>query len=141
MKTNILKAGMLITAFILLSSLLFSFIFPGTNKQTSPSQYTLQNPERFYYGAIQSIWSYPNYDALGLNLTHCYVGTEDSVYPGNPNRHTPLDWVNDPNKHLFDPVPVTALNIAKTIMFEHNQSRFLWQRPKIEWLAGDYTVI
>ena len=140
MKTNILKAGMLITAFILLSLLLFSFIYPGTNKQTSSPLYTLQNPERFYYGAIQSIWSYPNYDALGLNLTHCYVGTEDSVYPGNPNRHTPTDWA-DANTHLFDAVPVAELNYAKQTMYQHNQSRFLWQRPKIEWLAGDYTVI
>ena len=134
MKTNILKAGMLILLFILLSSLLFSFIFPGTNKQTSPAQYTLQNPERFYYGAILSIYTYPNYDNLGLNLTHCYVGTEDSAYPGNLSRHTPTDWA-DPNSHLFDPVPVAALTTAKETMYSHNQSRFLWQRPKIECLS------
>ena len=131
MKTNILKAGMLILLFILLSSLLFSFIFPGTDKQTSPPLFTQENPERFYYGAIMSIYTYPNYDQLGLNLTHCYVGTEDSAYPGNLSRHTPTDWVGT-NIHLFDPVPVTALTTAKETMYQYNQSRFLYQRPKIE---------
>lgn len=105
----------------------------GAATETSPSIWTGPSNDKFYYGAIQSIWSYPNYDALGLNLTHSYVETEwDPVL----NRYTPKGWASA-NDHLTSPVLDYAaeLRTAKSTMYSHNQSRFLYQRPKIEWLA------
>jgi hypothetical protein len=76
-----------------------------------------------------------NYDALGLNITHAYINTaEPGSWQGDPNRHTPSGWV-DTNDHLYSNVPVAAITWALGDMYTHNESRFMWMRPKIEWLC------
>ncbi|HMQ80652.1 MAG TPA: hypothetical protein PKE39_16695 [Ignavibacteria bacterium] len=128
-----MKNKLYVIALILLTPILIlSFYYPVKESQ-SPSGPPAPNTGKFYYGAIQSIWSYPNYDNLGLNLTHSYVDTEwDPVL----NRYTPKGWASA-NDHLTSDITDydDDLRTAKEIMYQHNQSKFLYQRPKIEWLA------
>ncbi len=140
MKTKKLKLTMLFMALIMLSIFIFSFINPDvTEKETSQLSPAPNNGDKFQYGAILSLTDYPNYtnyDAIGLNLTHSYITQDSGQYPGNLNRHTPGDWISS-NVHLFTPVSqyAAALQSEKNSMYAHNQTRFLWHRPKIEWLA------
>ncbi len=91
--------------------------------------------DNFLIGAMQSYWDvYPvnrgNYDLAGLNITHAYINTE---WDTTLHRHTPISPIT--GEHLFDPVPVSTIRRVIESMHTHNQSRFFWQRPKIEWLA------
>lgn len=123
-----------IFTFIFLLSLSF-LRFTNPVEQTNP----LPPPEPndpagdFLIGVMESYGDMTNYDlAGGLNLSHAYIGTEQTMYEGRL-RYTPYSWVTG-SEHLQDGVPVTAINSVMQNLNNHN-SRIFWQRPKIEWLC------
>lgn len=99
-------------------------------------------PDKFLYGAIHTIDdgsnNYGNYDDLGLNLWHTYVGTETGQISG---KHTPVGPIYTPgwdsDDHLMNAVTDYSSTLTARIdeIYSHNNSRILWQRPKIEWLV------
>ena len=69
--------------FSALGFLLFTFsylFYTGAVKKEFVQPPTIPAPDKFLYGAINTIDdgsnNYNNYDDLGLNLWHTYVGTE-----------------------------------------------------------------
>lgn len=94
----------------------------------------------FLYGAIHTIDdgpNYSNYDQLGLGFWHTYVAGE---YGQIPDRQTPRGPWNSfwpQNDQLMTPVAEYSAALTAIIdqIYQHNQSKILWQRPKIEWLA------
>lgn len=118
---------LLLTPFFILN-----FFYPNDYTQSPPFSPAPQQ-DKFIYGAIQSIWSYPNYDSLSLNTTHCYISTKMSY---ELNRHVPMGWAGSGDSLTADIINYADdIRNAKNIMYQHNQSRFFYQRPKIEWLA------
>jgi hypothetical protein len=86
----------------------------------------------FLIGAMNSYdsSSLSVYDSAGLNITHFYNSTE---WNSSLGRNTPISGLT--GEHLTDAVPTAAIyNIMQNID-NHRHSRFLWQRPKIEWLC------
>ena len=134
-----MKNKLYIIAFVLLTPILvLNFYIP--QEETKPTSPPLPYTDKFLIGCMHSYNPYgtdPNntyYNETGFNTTHKYI--QDDVlgnYPGDPDRHTPIGFTGE---HLFDAVPVTDIRNALDDMYNnHNQTRFIWQRPKIEWLA------
>jgi len=133
---RIMKLKLVILSVIIVTSLT-AFIFRAnvtTEPEITLSPGNPQNP--FLIGAMTDYWDLPHhsyYDALGLNLAHVYDGDTIGLYPGNTNRHTP--WGGLFADQLLDAVPVGSLQWAIGDINPHNNSKFMWMRPKIEWLC------
>jgi hypothetical protein len=129
-----MKKKILFLSFLVIASVsIYNFYNTPSESSTPPQPTTF---DEFQIGCMASYWDLPNhtyYDELGLNITHGYVGIENE-YPGDPGRHTPKGWLNE-NDHLFSEVPASNINWVLDNMNSHNQSRFMWMRPKIEWLC------
>ncbi|NOS84701.1 MAG: T9SS type A sorting domain-containing protein [Ignavibacteria bacterium] len=126
-----MKNKLYVIALILLTPILIlNFYYPSKNTQ-SPPQAPLPYTDKFLIGAMNSQENMPVYDSGGFNTTHKYIESEWNTALG---RHTPIAYMT--GEHLFDPVPTQAIrDILTDIYNNHNQSRFIWQRPKIEWLS------
>jgi len=113
--------------------LIYKFYYPSTENQktAAPLPYT----DKFLIGAMHSYFEefYTHYDDAGFNTTHRYIyGKWDSTL----QRHTPSTDITGTEEDLFDPVPADDIRDIITEMYrDHNGSRFIWQRPKIEWLC------
>ncbi len=126
---------------ILMSVLFISGFTPenaGSNSSAARRLFTSPTTNGFLIGALHSYWDmFPvnrgNYDAAGLNISHSYTDVDSNQIPGDLTRHTPISHVT--GEHLFDPVNVSGITAAIQTINSHNQSRFFWQRPKIEWLC------
>lgn len=65
-----------------------------------------------------------------FNTMHKYVNT---VWDTNLNRHVPISFMGD---SLMSDVPASSIQSILSDMYtNHNGTRFIWQRPKIEWLC------
>ncbi len=128
-----MKNKLIIIAFAILTPfLILNFYYPQEEtKQTSPP---LPYTDKFLIGSMQSYIDLTNYDAAGFNTVHQYISEDSAQFPGNPTRHTPKSWITG-GEGLFAPVPTATIRTKISEMYQHNQSRFIWQRPKIEWLA------
>jgi len=136
-KTKNLKTIILSAVLILLSLSLLNFKSYETTNIQPP---TIPAGEKFLIAGMQSYDDLTNYDSLGFNGTHIYDGGEFR-FPGNSTRHTPVGRIL-PDDSLFAPVYTSAIRDTITAMYNnHNQSRFLWTRPKIQWLAAGQSSI
>ena len=137
----------IVNSLILFSIVFTGFIFHSTFVESEravmpPSPGS--SPDRFYYGAIQTLNDQPNYynyDLLDFNLWHTYTETETGQF-SDSDRQTPRgpSWVSGwpQNDHLLTDVTEYASDLVTYIsssILQHNQTKLLWQRPKIEWLA------
>lgn len=99
------------------------------------------NGQTFLYGAIQYLreCNFNNYDVLGFNMYHHYVGgTFDNTLQRNvPYRVYPWITCWPQNDGLLNGVSEYASDVLGKLndIKLHNNSKVLWQRPKIEWLA------
>ena len=126
-----MKSKLYIIALILLTPILIlNFYYPTKGIQTSsvpPLPYT----DKFLIGAMDSYNNKPVYDSAGFNIVHKYI---DSEWDTTLKRHTPISSIT--GEHLFDAVPTQRIRDTINNWYNiHNQSRFIWQRPKIEWLC------
>src|SRR5258706_15458451 len=88
-----------LTLTVILFILCISFTFKSS-EIALPTESSGSNP--FIIGCMNSYWdqtNHPNYDALGLNVMHSYVNSEQD-YPGNSSRHTPYGIILS-DDHLF----------------------------------------
>jgi len=110
--------------------LVYSFHFQAETTAAFPR---LPHTDKFLIGVMESYNDLDNYKLGGFNTTHKYIyGRWDSVL----QRHTPRTKITGIEEDLFDPVPSNELRkIISDVYNNHNASRFIWQRPKIEWLC------
>lgn len=97
--------------------------------------------DRFIYGAFQTISNdYENYNSLGLNLWHVY---SEEKFSDALHKHTPCGPFSDPTwawplaDTLLSPVTSYASDLVTILnnIHTHGNSKVVWRRPKIEWLA------
>ena len=132
-----MKNKLYIIAFILLTPILvLNFYYPAIETKTSPPP--LPYTDKFLIGCMQSYKPFGNntyYNETGFNTTHQYVANDSGQFANDTDRHTPKSWLTG-GEGLFAAVPTqTIRNVINEMYTDHNQSRFIWQRPKIEWLA------
>jgi tetratricopeptide (TPR) repeat protein len=130
--------------FVLLISTILIFNFYTPSSENSSSSQIISPPppgpstgeEKFLIGVMESYFgNHATYNDAGLNLTHYYVNTENpGDFPKDPLKHTPSGRVNG-NDFLYSPVPSGDIRARLNDMYQHNNSRFFWMRPKIEWLV------
>jgi hypothetical protein len=127
-----MKTRLIFTLLLGFSTLAFIFFQPEVNITSFSTQPAADN-DRFVYGSFQNIWGYPNNDTLGFNTVHSYISTR---YNENLNRHVPYGWAGDNDSLTADiTANISDLREIKSSVYNHNRSRMLYQRPKIEWLA------
>jgi len=139
---KVMKNKLLIIVLILFAPvLIYKFYYPSTENQKTavPLPYT----DKYLIGVMNAYQPGFNgyieaYDDAEFNTTHTYLVAERGYYPGNTLRNTPISFTEE---HLFDSVPKTKIQTAISNMYNHNGSRFIWQRPKIEWLCSGQSSI
>jgi hypothetical protein len=133
---KMMKNKLLIIVLILFApALIYKFYYPSTENQktAAPLPYT----DKFLIGVMNAyqpdLLGYINaYDEAKFNTTHSYVTPK---WDDDLDRHTPTTSITGTEEDLFDPVPTDDIRDIITEMYrDHNASRFIWQRPKIEWL-------
>ena len=131
-----LKAILLFSALILFSIALYNFKSYETAK-TQPPARPIQTDENFLIACMQSYNDPTNYHAAGFNGTHIYDGGEFG-YPGNTERHTPVGRILSIGEDKLVTYPINSSGIQTAVSNfynNHNGSRMIWMRPKIEWLS------
>ncbi|MBN8568414.1 MAG: T9SS type A sorting domain-containing protein [Ignavibacteria bacterium] len=135
-----MKKKIFLILFLPLLSILYSF-YNSPSKVSVNSTLSGGSSNKFLIGAIQSSQVLNDtaarkyYDSAGFNFTHIYNGSETGHYPGDTTRSTPFSWWVNWNEHLFDPVNADSIRLKLDLIYSHNQSKILFQRAKIEWLA------
>lgn len=135
--------------FSVLPLFIFFFIsggFSNSSVNTSPPSYytTPNNPDKFLFGAFQTNfdqgYNYSNYDAIGLNGWHAYCDDDIGDIPGQPLRHSPQTHLLSCEDRVFTDVTnsnwINGLKALIAGVNSHNQSKLLWDRPKIDWLIS-----
>ena len=142
-----MRKKVLLLSIFLIACGLTSFIFRTTENTNGFTVNSYKPPppgnnDRFLIGTMQSYWDLhrgsnnTNFDAAGLNLTHAYINTTNrGEFPLDPNKHTPVGWVNNNDYLNITNVPVVDIQAKLNEIYSHNQSKVLWMRPKIEWLC------
>lgn len=121
---------------LLVSSVIISSFYEPATRTASYTSPPLPYTDKFLIGVMNSYDFMGVYDQGGFNTTHKYITGEQGQFQNNPNRWSPKLDIAGIDESLFEDIsPGNIYSVINNMYQNHNQSRFIWQRPKIEWLC------